>query len=249
MATASDKSLAEPRAAGYWVQARQPLTSLLFVSPLLVAYEAGVILLGPAAMRNGAEVWLRQLLDAIGFGAYFLLPILTVSILLGWHHTTHGAWHVPRGVLYGMAVESILLASCLRLQAMLIQGLPRAAAAASDQRGVWSSAAYAVRTAVGYLGAGIYEELLFRLIFLSLVIWALRGLKVQRGLGLAAAIIFTSLVFSAAHYVGPHGETIRWFSFGFRWLAGTFFALLYVYRGFGIAVGAHAGYDILVSLC
>jgi hypothetical protein len=55
-------------------------------------------------------------------------------------------------------------------------------------------------------------------------------------------------LFSLAHYVGPHGDEIRLASFIFRTLAGAFFAVLFVVRGFGIAVGAHAGYDILVGL-
>ena len=62
----------------YWQQSRRPLTSLAFVTPLLLVYEAGVLWLGPHAMRNGADVWLRQLLDLLGFSQYFLLPLLTL---------------------------------------------------------------------------------------------------------------------------------------------------------------------------
>ena len=51
----------------YWQQSRRPLASLAFVTPLLAIYEFGVLWLGPQAMRNGADVWLRQWLDEIGF--------------------------------------------------------------------------------------------------------------------------------------------------------------------------------------
>src|SRR5262245_22299143 len=51
----------------YWQQSRRPLVSLAFVVPLLLIYEAGILWLGPQAMRNGADVWLRQLLDLLGF--------------------------------------------------------------------------------------------------------------------------------------------------------------------------------------
>ena len=64
----------------------------------------------------------------------------------------------------------------------------------------------------------------------------------------AVAVVLTSLVFSAAHYVGPHGETFEAFSFAFRFLAGAFFAMLFVYRGFGVAAGTHALYDVFVSV-
>ena len=64
-------------------------------------------------MRNGADAWLRQTLDLLGFNAYFLLPVLTVGILLGWHHVLRQPWHVRRSVLYGMAVECLGLAAVL----------------------------------------------------------------------------------------------------------------------------------------
>ena len=62
------------------------------------------------------------------------------------------------------------------------------------------------------------------------------------------AVVSTSLLFSLAHHVGPTGEALRLFPFTFRTLAGLFFAGLFVVRGFGITVGTHAAYDLLVGL-
>jgi len=73
----------------YWSISRRPLTSLVFSLPLVLAYEGGVLLLGRGSPRNGADVWLRTLLDHLGFGQYFLLPVLTVLGLLAWHHIEH----------------------------------------------------------------------------------------------------------------------------------------------------------------
>jgi len=113
--------------AGYWHESRRPLASLAFITPLLVVYEVGVLALGPQAVRNGADVWLRQLLELLGFGQYFLLPLATVCILLGWHHTTRQPWRLSSGVLLRMAVECLLLSLCLRLilqlQGSLLEGL------------------------------------------------------------------------------------------------------------------------------
>jgi membrane protease YdiL (CAAX protease family) len=112
----------------------------------------------------------------------------------------------------------------------------------------------AVRQAVGFLGAGVYEELLFRLMLLPAAAWTLQRLRIPRRTSVIFAVLSTSLVFAAAHYVGVRGEALQvtelafWFSFSFRFLAGVFFSLLFVYRGFGIAAGTHAGYDILVGL-
>jgi membrane protease YdiL (CAAX protease family) len=107
---------------------------------------------------------------------------------------------------------------------------------------------------IGFLGAGVYEELLFRLILLGAAAWILRRSGTTNRTATVAAVLATSVVFAAAHYVGSYGEAILWREFGFwygvvfRFLAGVFFSVLFVVRGFGIAAGAHAGYDILVKL-
>ena len=62
------------------------------------------------------------------------------------------------------------------------------------------------------------------------------------------AIVITSFFFSMAHYVGPHGERFIAYTFAFRFVAGAFFAVLFVFRGFGIAAGTHALYDIFVGM-
>jgi hypothetical protein len=61
-------------------------------------------------------------------------------------------------------------------------------------------------------------------------------------------LVVSSLLFSAAHYVGPLGDTFEPYSFTFRTIAGLFFAGLFLWRGFGIAAGTHAAYDMLVGL-
>lgn len=243
-----------PPAAGYWQLSRQPLASLLFVAPLLVIYEAGMLIAGPQALRNGADVWLRQLLDLVGLGNYFLLPALTAGILLAWQHLAGLPWRVSPRVLLGMAIESGILAVALLFIARVhanwfaavFAGVPTASEAAA-----WLATAPREPGLLGrltlYLGAGIYEELLFRLVLLSLLAVALRAAGVTRGWAFSVAVVISSVVFSAAHYVGPHGDAIRLSSFVFRFLAGAFFSVLFVVRGFGIAAGAHACYDILVG--
>ena len=252
MAEESPETVPSAAHDGYWAQSRQPLASLVFIAPLLVIYEVGIIRLGPYAMRNGAEVWLRMVLDQIGFGQYFLLPILTVGILLAWHHTTGQPWRVAPGISSGMLVESLLLALCLRgllqIQGAFCEVQPGIATEIPAGTGLASSLFSGVRTGVGYLGAGIYEELMFRLLLLPVVVWILQRGHVSRAAALLSAIVLTSLLFSGAHYIGPGGEQLRWFSFVFRFIAGAFFATLFVCRGFGIAVGTHAGYDIVIGL-
>ena len=233
------------RGAGrdYWSQSRRPLAGLFFTAPLLVIYEAGLICLGPHAMRNGADAWLRQMLDLLGFNAYFLLPVLTVGILLGWHHVLRQPWRVRRTVLLGMTFECLGLASALWLFWSLYQFLLQAAV-----HTVGLSIAGFLGTISCYLGAGIYEELLFRMILLNLGIGLLAWMRAGPTASVLGGIVVTSLLFSAAHYVGSSGDEFLWRTFLFRFLAGVFFAVLFRYRGFGIAAGTHAFIDVLVGL-
>ena len=232
----------------YWHESRRPLTSLIFVLPLLVLYEGGVLLLGPAAVRNGADVWLRTLLDRLGFGQYFLLPVLTIGVLLAWHHTRREPWQVRPRVLLRMLLESLALGLVLlviaHLQGARLMRWETSAplVALEHHAGQW------LGRLVSYFGAGIYEEVLFRLLMLP----GIAGLVALCGgtprMRIVGAVLLTSLLFSWAHYVGAHGETFLWFTFTFRFLAGVFFAMLFVYRGFGIAAGTHALYDIFVGI-
>ena len=236
----------------YWIESRQPLASLVFIAPLLVIYEVGVLLLGSSqfravAVRNGADVWLRQFLELIGLGQYFLLPILTVCILLAWHHTTGHPWRVSGKVLWGMAGECLLLTVVLRLLLQL-QGLLMQTVAGPIEMSFASSIQPFFAKLVLYLGAGIYEELLFRLILLSLLVWILKHFGMASTPRIVVAVVLTSVLFASAHHIGQHGEPFHWFFFFFRVLAGGFFSVLFIYRGFGIAAGTHAGYDILVGL-
>lgn len=227
-------------AEGYWTVSRTPLTSLVFTLPLVLAYEGGVLALGRGSPRNGADVWLRQLLDACGFGSYFLLPTLTVAGLLAWHHVEHDRWRFRPAVLGTMAVECLLWAAALMGVARL-QGRFWPLAAALEAEGV-------LARLVAFCGAGLYEEVLFRLLLLPALAWCLERVGFSAVGAAAWAIVGSSLLFSAAHHVGPLGDVFSVYRFTFRFLAGVFFACLFSLRGFGIVAGTHAAYDMLVGL-
>lgn len=247
-----------PDAAGkYWHESARPLTSLAFVMPFLLFYEVGVLTLGPLAIRNAADVWLRNWLDLIGFGQYFLLPILTCGALLAWHHATDQPWRFEGRVLYGMWIESLLFGMLLLVlatwqRALFNTILPAASSQFPEHGGL-------VALMVGYVGAGLYEELLFRLLLLPAVLGVFRLTGLSRRSSAFAAVVTVSLLFSAAHYqfhvviAGqsfsmPYGDAFAWYSFLFRFSAGVFFSVLFWYRGFGIAVGTHAIYDLYTLL-
>jgi hypothetical protein len=249
---------ASPCARTYWRESARPLTSLIFVAPMLVGYEIGVWMLGSRAARNGADIWLRASLDWIGFGQYFLLPLLTCGLLLAWHHTRRETWQLHWPVFSGMLFESLLLGVGLLIVAqwqaqIWSHHLWRAACATStSSAGVWPRI-------IAYCGAGIYEELLFRLSLLPICAWLLRLVSHEGRASTIGSILITSVLFAAAHYridftfagwhlLLPSGDVFQWSTFCFRFLAGFFFATLFVKRGFGITAGAHALYDILSAI-
>ena len=249
-----------PQDDSYWQLSRTPLTGLVFALPLVLAYEGGVLLLGRGSPRNGADVWLRHLLDSLGFGSYFLLPLLTVVGLLVWQHLAHDRWRVSLAVLPGMAAECVLWAVVLvgvgRLQQSLWPFHPAIPAMELLQWNLLPGDAMqmgdhwqgVLAQLIGYCGAGLYEEVLFRLLLLPIAVWGFGRLGCGPPAAGFWAVLASSLLFSAAHYVGPLGDSFALYSFTFRVVAGLFFALLFLLRGFGIAAGTHFFYDLLVGL-
>ena len=113
---------------------------------------------------------------------------------------------------------------------------------AGDDAGfIWPAALARI---IGYCGAGLYEEVLFRLLLLPIAVWAFERLGCSTLAAGFWAILLSSLLFSAAHYVGPLGDSFTLYSFTFRTVAGLFFAVLLLVRGFGIAAGTHFFYEI-----
>jgi len=243
------ETLSQRPRPGYFSETRRPVVSLAFVAPMLLIYEVGILAFGPQAMRNGADVWLRLFLDWIGFGQYFLLPILTVFTLLAWHHLTREPWRFSPKLMAGMLLESlgfgILLLGVAQFQGRLmdLSGVPLTLSVDAG-----STTQQATRV-IGYFGAGIYEELLFRLLLLPLVTGIVRAFGAAPNTSLLAGILMTGLLFSAAHYriFTSAGDAFEWFSFTFRFVAGVFFAILFTYRGFGVTAGAHTLYDVLAA--
>lgn len=254
-----EEALAVDLPAPYWKQTREPLACLLFLAPLLLVYEAGVLWFGgdqPLAVRNGADYWLRSGLASVGVRA-FLLPGLIIGGLLIWHRCGQYPWRISRETLVGMFAESLILAVCLlfvaQLQDMAFQcWFPSDISIHEDspgERPLLAIPADFGGRMISYVGAGVYEEVLFRLLLLPATMVILQRLfQMRPGWSACLAVFFTSLAFSVAHYIGGAGEVFSLFSFTFRMTAGCFFATVFLCRGFGITVGCHAVYDLMVGV-
>lgn len=247
----------------YWRETRRPWVNLVFVAPWLVLYEAGVWISDAAGQtaRNGADVWLRTALDRSGWPVAWLLPLIVMATLWGWHRVAQETCQVRRDTLAGMLAESVLFACGLILIGQGIDGWMRV----SDPLLLSTSVSSMALRFVNFLGAGLYEEFLFRLCLLPLGYAFLRGVMVPRRIAVGCSIVATSLVFALAHYLNPTGDATilslftdavarvqtqreLWFGFAFRLIAGCYFAAICCTRGFGIAVGCHALYDVIVGI-
>lgn len=240
------------RSESYWSQARTPLHCLVFLLPLLTVYEVGVLWLGgsqPERLRNGADHWMRGWLQQQGWDTPWLLPVLVIGGLLAWQIAGRFPWQARFDTLVGMAAESLMFACVLLLLGQVQEALFQQCL---DSRGLVLPPIGALGTnwasTVSYMGAGVYEEVMFRLLALPLMFVTLRLLLVPEKWATIAAVLITSVLFSLAHYVGSSADSFTYFSFIFRTLAGCVFAILFVVRGFGITVGSHAAYDVLVGV-
>ncbi|HLJ95081.1 MAG TPA: CPBP family glutamic-type intramembrane protease, partial [Gemmataceae bacterium] len=172
-------------------------------------------------------------------------PVLIVIVFVVW--SSFRRWDHPAQlavVWKGMILESLVFAWGLfvlsRVLGPWIQDLGIRLSAAGEAKGLGQI--------ITFVGAGIYEELLFRLLlFLGLgCLFRLAG--ISRWFSAILSTLTSAALFAAAHHVGPYGEVFDRSIFLFRVFAGLYFALLYQLRGFGIAVGTHTCYDLLVGV-
>lgn len=242
----------------YFDVSRSPRYSVLFALPLLIAYEAlAAALAGPRSssqVRNGADVLLKEAFIAV---AGRNGPLIFIAAVVG-----VGIWFIARDikrtgqgvrplVFGGMMAESIALAGIFgvvigTLTVKLLGSLhvlSMMAAPAQIATMSWST-----RLMLS-LGAGLYEELLFRVLLVSALAAGARIVFgfATRGAGVFATIV-GALIFSAFHYIGPYGDPFRLTSFTFRAISGVAFSALYLTRGFGITAWTHSLYDAFLLL-
>ncbi len=222
---------------GYLEQSERPLAGLLFLLPWMIFYELGRRFY-PAQTSDIIAFRLMQQFFSL-FGAYGrALPALAVvGILLAWHIARNDAWRMRWGTYALMFGECLALGMPVMLLSLLCKHyVPMSASAA-----VHDTAPRIILS----LGAGIYEELVFRLIGFTLLSLILADLlNLPRKWALVLTVLIPAILFSLYHYLGEEDPALQ--TFAFRMLAGVYFGLIFIYRGFGITAGSHAAYDVLL---
>jgi membrane protease YdiL (CAAX protease family) len=233
-----------PAGPGYFRQSQSLALSLVSILPLVVLYHCGIAQ-AHYPVRNLAEVWLGGPLAAFGLHAAHVLNVALIAAMVA--------------VLAGSKARApaspllpVVMVAEAALYAVLLHKGGVAAALALNTTGGTVLFAVGLRAPPSLLlalGAGVYEELLFRLLLVGGMSLALvELLKCDRAFAVGSALVASSLVFAAVHHVGPFGEPFSEYRFAFRVACGLALGGIYVTRGLGVAVWTHAIYNAMAVL-
>ncbi len=207
---------------------------LVFLLPLILLYEIASI---AHPGRVIAFVLMRHFFELFGPAGIWTPGLAVIVILLATHIASREPWKVHWRHVAAMYPESVVLALPLLL---LNWAVPLAAAGATE--GLFG------RMAVG-IGAGIYEELVFRLVFISLIVMIGSDLfRCDRTKTAVVAVALSSLLFAAHHHRPIGSDAFEPVQFIFRTLAGVYLAGVFWYRGYAPAAGCHAAYNVSLAV-
>lgn len=222
-----------PELRSYLDESQRPIVILAFLAPAIIIYQ-----LGSQAFKAEivAFALLRDTMAYLGVYGRSVPAILLVLTLLGWHLVKRDRWQFQTSTLAKMLVESLLMALPVFAIGILAQHFVPLMARGNPHLGANLALS---------LGAGLYEELVFR-VYLCGLLWLIigKGLGVSRLWATVMVVLISAVLFSAYHYLGREAFVLH--VFVFRVLAGAFFAALYMTRGLGVTAGAHAIYDVIV---
>ena len=233
--------------APYWDRSKKPLAILLFLLPFVLFYELSLVWIPSGSGRIDIVAYreIEKIFDLMfglaGEGSMAIPGILLVVCLLAWHVMARNPWRLDGPTIPLMWVESILVAVPVVILGFL---MPSSSSPAMDT----------VADAVGNnhvegqgplgllsmaVGAGLYEELIFRWVLIALTHALLVDLlSFSNRIAIVIAVLLSSTLFMLAHQPDLSGAV-------FYFLAGVWFSALYLVRGFGIAAGGHIAYDVV----
>ena len=218
--------------------------SLIFISPMIFLYELLCFYQfynEEYIIRNGADIFLRNFF--ISFGSYsnilyavFLFITLLIIFLYNKKIVSLGVIKVKYLIL--MFLESIFwtiifLPFMLYFEKIILSII---------------SSQSILETYYLSIGAGIWEEILFRFMLISLFNYVLLKLfKTSQFITNICSILISASIFSLFHYIGPYGDLFTYKTFCIRFIAGIYLGTIYIFRGLGIVSYVHIFYDISIA--
>ena len=228
----------------YLLKSRTSFYSFLFTLPLFFLYEVNILFLSwddILVVRNGADFLMRNILESFdiygiyGLGLVFFLGLLVTYIFFIKEDQQQ---EVNVNFLFIMLAESMLWSVVLYFLLFKFMVLL--------MNPVGKTILQQVTLAIG---AGIYEEFLFRVLLIA----GLSGIlgfvfmwdKTFKNI---IAVVLSGGIFSAFHFMGEYGDFFSMELFLIRFFAGLILGVLYMYRGFGITAYTHSIYDLIVLI-
>lgn len=240
------------RAMNYAEASTRPLHVLIFLLPFVILYELGSWLY----LRRDSE-GVQQTIAAYGIFASFFrafgvvsihIPPLALVVVLGvWHVLEKDPWTIRTRYLGAMLAESVLWTLPLLVFGLLIQptALMAAETLAPEELAALSWQAKLTLS----IGAGVYEELLFRFVVIAVAYFIIADLlQASKEVALTIGAIISAVLFAFYHNLDHPGGGVQVRLLLYYLVAGLYFAALFIFRGLGIAVAAHFLYDVVVLL-
>jgi len=223
--------------AHYLEWTRDASVSFVYLLPLLTAYEVGLALSG-SSVRNTAGWILLQKTGLGGEAWFWFQKILLLVVLFVAGDVVRRRIPVVRmfpAFLLEAGLFALLLGPVVGSMVEVV-GLAAHRGQPTTLEGVLLS-----------LGAGAYEELLFRFLILAGLYSALaKACRLPRVAAFLVALLLSSAAFALYHNLGVSGEPLEPVPLLFRFLAGILLGALFAWRGLALCAWLHALYDVLL---
>ncbi|MDA1028528.1 MAG: CPBP family intramembrane metalloprotease [Bacteroidetes bacterium] len=222
--------------------------------PLFALYEGLILFVNGdriSQIRVGADIWVKQMLAVIGATGMISLGIAVLIIGIVVFvverkkripiRPRYLGWMIGESALYAVVV-AFLVSSLVGMMFSSALGLYLPGMIQDSASGQPGQSMMLVLS----IGAGLYEELIFRVVMVGGLFWVLNQWMGKRRLAYVIAALIGAIIFSAVHYIGPLGDPFTMSSFNFRFIFGLALNVIFLVRGFGVAAWTHALYDVLV---
>ncbi|MCI0498118.1 MAG: CPBP family intramembrane metalloprotease [Planctomycetales bacterium] len=250
----------------YAERTSRPVYALVYLLGFLLIFLVGTFLIQPATLSQSlaepqvrvvAFLWVQNIMEYLGFStraALIATPLVVVVILAALQTTSKTPWRVKPADFLLMAGECLLLSIPLIVLSLLLNRSGPQANAAVAGLSAAAGNQLLVDMVTG-IGAGIYEELIFRLVLICLLMLMFQDIfRLEKKPSIVLSVVISAVLFSIHHHFFYangrfyQGDTFTLGKFVFRAMAGIYFAVLYAVRGFGITAGTHAVYNVLAAL-
>lgn len=229
-------------------------TSLVLIFPLFLAYEIGALF---TSSVNGADFVTRAVFAATGGdrSLYLMVQLVLAALFVTAVVVLRRRRAIDLGrtpevamesAIYALTIGTLIIFVMQRLLGLMV-GLERVDAAVES----WAEGVVIGPTGemlIAAVGAGVHEELVFRLGLFAGGAALLIRLGLRPLVAVALAAVVSSVAFSFAHHVGAYGEAFELHAFIYRLLAGAIFAAIFYFRSLAHAVYTHALYDVYVMV-